>query len=377
MGGQRGTSVHRVDSRGDLADFIRFPRRLYRDSPWYVPHLEFERRAFFNPSKNPFYRHAEVALFLLRDGDGTVLGRASAQVDRRFVDFHKRRTGLFGFFDSVDETGAARELLAAVEGFLREKGMEEALGPMNFTTNDEVGVLVDGFDSLPYFMMPYNFPYYDSLLISSGYGKARDLYAYEFSYRSGETPEFVRRVNERARRSARISARCLDMKRFDAELEIVKEIYNSAWEENWGFLPMSDEEIDHMAANLKPLVDPRLVHFVFVEDEPAGLFLALPDYNQVLRSMGGRLFPLGLISFLLGRRKINRLRVLVMGVVKKHRHLGLETVLLNEIYSRGPGMGYRGGELSWILEDNDVTNRICTRIGGPPYRTYRLYGRSL
>lgn len=370
-------STHPVESRKDLLKFIRFPQHLYRDSPWYVPHLEFERKGFFNPEKNPFFEHAQAALFLLRSPDGGVVGRISAHVDLNYINFHGEQTGLFGFFDSIEDPGAAQALVDAAESFLRSKGMSRIVGPMNFTTNDEVGVLVRGFDSLPYLMMPYNFPYYDGLLQSCGLGKASDLYAYEFDYSLGEVPGFVRRVNERLRRSARIHTRKLDMKRFGSELELVKEIYNSAWEDNWGFVPMTDAEIDHMASTIKPLVDPRLVHFVFVDDEPAGLFLALPDYNQVLRGLGGRLFPFGFVKLLLGRRKIDRIRVLVMGVVKKYRRLGLETVLLHEIYAQGPMTRYRGGELSWILESNEITNRICSRIGGPPYRTYRIYQKGL
>lgn len=378
MSSRPGLSTVPVESRKDLLQFIRFPRSLYRDSPWYVPHLEFERKSFFNPGKNPFFEHAEVALFLLRSPGGGITGRISAQVDRNYIDFHGERTGLFGFFDSIDDPGAAQALLEAAESFLRSRGMSRMIGPMNFTTNDEVGVLVREFDSPPYLMMPYNFPYYDGLLRSRGLEKAADLYAYRFDYRRGEMPEFVRRVNARLRRSSgRIRARKLDMKRFDSELEIVKKIYNSAWEENWGFVPMTDGEIDHMASTLKPLVDPRLVHFAFVDDEPAGLILALPDYNQILRNMKGRLFPSGLVKILLGRRRIDRIRVLVMGVVKKHRRLGLETFLLHEIFSQGATSRYRGGELSWILESNEITNRICSRIGGQPYRTYRIYRKEL
>jgi GNAT superfamily N-acetyltransferase len=372
-----GLSIHPVESRKDLLQFIRFPRRLYRDSPWYVPHLEFERKSFFNPAKNPFFDHAEAALFLLRSPDGGIAGRISAQVDLNYINFHGEKTGLFGFFDSVEDPGTAQALFEAAETFLRSKGMSRIVGPMSFTTNDEVGVLVRGFDSHPYLMMPYNFPYYDSLLRSCGLEKASDLYAYTFDYSLGEVPDFIRRVNERLRRSTRIHTRMLDMKHFGRELELVKKIYNSAWEENWGFVPMTDAEIDHMASTLKPLVDPRLVHFVFVDDEPAGLFLALPDYNQVLRKLEGRLFPFGFVKLLMGRRKIDRLRVLVMGVVKKYRRLGLETVLLHEIYAQGPKFRYRGGELSWILEGNAITNRICSRIGGPPYRTYRIYQKGL
>ena len=379
MSSEAGLQTVRVESPRDLTEFIRFPRRLYRGSPRYVPHLEFERREFLSPQKNPFFRHAEAAFFLVRFAGGETLGRISAHVDRNYNGHWGGRTGMFGFFDAVEDGAAAGALLGAAESFLRERGMTEALGPMSFTTNDEVGVLVEGFEALPSFMTPWNFPYYDGLLRGAGYGKARDIYAYEFDH-GGETPEFVRRINAKARRSDRITARAIDMKRFGEELELVKRIYNAAWERNWGFVPMADEEIDFLAKNLKPLVDPALVHFAFVDGEPAGFFMAMPDYNQVFRRMDGRLLPFGVLHLLFGRKKISRMRVMVMGVVEKYRNLGVESVLLDDIFSIGPkeaGKRYRTVEMSWILEDNAVTNRICRRICGDPVRTWRLYRKEL
>lgn len=369
-------TVRQVDDGRGLTEFIRFPRRLYRDSEFYVPHLEIERRSFFNPAKNPFYSHAEAAFFLARTGNGETLGRVSAHIDRHYNDLHRTRTGHFGFFDSVDDPETAAALLSAAGDWLHRRSMDSLLGPMNFTTNDEVGTLVEGFDGLPYLMMPYNHSYYGPLLEGCSLTKAKDLFAYNINY-SGITPSFVKKLGERTRKSSRISIRTLDMKRFKEELALVKEIYNDAWEKNWGFVPLTEEQIDHLAADLKPLVNPELVYFAFVAGEPAGFFMALPDYNVLFRKMNGRLFPFGIFRLLFGRRSINRLRVLTMGVAKKFRHLGIEMVMIDEIYRRGPKNGFVTGELSWILEDNDVMNRIARRLCGEPYRVYRVYRKEL
>jgi GNAT superfamily N-acetyltransferase len=368
--------VRRVDSRRGLAEFIRFPRRLYRSSPSFVPHLDMERKSFFNPSKNPFFSHAEAAFFLASSRGGETVGRVSAHIDHHFNEIHGGRTGHFGFFDSVEDEETAGLLLEAAAGFLRERGMTSVIGPLNFTTNDEVGVLVEGFEGIPFLMMPYNFPYYGALLQGCGLEKAMDVYAYYLTY-SGEAPAFVRKLGGRIRKSRQISIRHLNLKRFTEELGLLKKIYNDAWEKNWGFVPLTDRQIDYLAGDLKPLVNPELVYFAFVRDEPAGFFMALPDYNLLFRDMGGRLLPFGIFRLLMGRKKINRLRVLTMGVAKKFRHLGVEMVMIDEIYRRGPENGFSFGELSWVLENNEVMNRIARRLCGDPYRTYRIYRKDL
>lgn len=374
--------VEVVAARGkaDLREFIRLPNRLYRDSPWYVAPLAFERRRFFDPAHNPFFAHAAVEYFLARAPGGEVVGRVTAHTDANFDAVHGGRTGFFGFLDCVDDPAVARALLGAAEGWLRGRGAERVLGPMNFTTNAEVGTLVAGFEGIPYLMMPWNPPYHGPLIESAGYAKAKDLLAYLITWQ-GAIPEFIARIGARARRSARISIRHLDMRRFRQELDLVKEIYNAAWAKNWGFVPMTDAEIEHMAAELKPLVDPALVYFVFVEGQPAGFFLGVPDYNLILHKVRGRLLPFGifrlLAGLLFGRRRLGRLRVLTMGVVEKHRRLGLEAVMIEEIHRQGVPRGYREAEMSWILEDNVAMNAIATRLCGPPYRTYRVYGKEL
>ncbi len=364
-----------ADGSAGVREFVRVPDRLHAGSPWHVPQLSFERRRFLDRARNPFFAHAEAAYLIARRG-GRAVGRVAAHLDRAWDGVHGPGTGFFGFFECAEDQEAAAALLAAAEGWLRGRGATRAIGPMSFTTNHEVGAIVKGFEGVPYIMMPWNPPYYEGLLGACGYRKERDLLAYLVRW-EGEVPPFVARIAARARRSARITVRTLELKRFREELELVKRIYNEAWSRNWGFVPMSDAEIEDMARELRPLLDPQLVYFVFVDGEPAGFFLGVPDYNLLLHRIRGRLLPFGFLHLLLGRRRIHRLRVLTMGVVERWRNLGLESVMIEEVYRRGPGRGFVEGELSWILEDNRPMNAIATRLCGPPYRTYRVFGKDL
>jgi len=362
-------------SKKELLKFIKFPLSLYSQSKYYVPHLLFERKNFFNPKRNPFFDHAEVKYYLALSDQGEVLGRISAHIDWNYVGFHEEKAGFFGFFDCVDDVAVARALLESACDFHSKRGMNSILGPMNFNTNQEVGVLAEGFESNPFIMMPYNYPYYLDILDACGFVKAKDLYAYWVSHDT--TPSVFARISRRVREKSGVALKNLDLKNLHTELEVVKKIYNSAWEKNWGFVPMTDSEIDFLAYNLKQIVDPALAFFVYLADQPVGFFLGLPDYNQVLKEMKGRLFPFGLFKLVWGKRKINRMRILIMGVINEHRHSGIEAVMLEEIYRVTPLKGYIGAELSWILEDNAVMNRIISRLASEPYKVYRIYGKSL
>ncbi len=364
-----------ASSKKELLEFIKFPLSLYSQSEYYVPHLLYERRKFFNPRKNPFFDHANVEYYLAISDQGEVLGRISAHIDRDYVKFQEEKTGFFGFFDCIDDVEVAGALLEVASDFHSKKGMESLIGPMNFNTNQEIGVLIQGFDSNPFIMMPYNFPYYPRLLEGGGFVKAKDLYAYYADW--GPTPGVIKRVSERVKMKSGVHLRGLDIKNFASELELFKKIYNSAWQKNWGFVPMTDEEIDYLAHDLKQIIDPSLAFFAYLNDQPVGFFLALPDYNQILKGVNGRLFPFGLFKLLWNKRKINKLRVLIMGVIDGHRQSGIEAVMLEEIFRVMPFGGYTGGEMSWILEDNVVTNKIISRIAGDPCKVYRVYGKKL
>lgn len=363
-------------SKRDVLKFIKFPLDLYSQSQYYVPHLIFERKGFFNPRKNPFFKHADVEYYLARSKEGKILGRVTAHIDWNYVRYHSEKTGFFGFFDCIEDQGVASALLDRASGFLREKGMNKMLGPMNFSTNDEVGVLVKGFDSMPSIMMPYNYPYYGSLLMECGYRKAKDLFAYYAEY-DGKIPGSIERVSERVKKRSGVYLRNLDMKNFQADLSIIREIYNSAWENNWGFIPMTQEEVAYLGNNLKKIVDSKIAFFACMEGRHVGFFIAIPDYNVLLKELNGRLFPLGFLKLLGARKKVNRLRALVMGVIDEHRRSGIESVLLEEIFRAGPRAGYLKGELSWILEDNVIINKIISRIVAEPYKVYRLFEKAL
>ena len=364
-----------ASSKKELLRFIKFPLSLYSQSTYYVPHLIYERKNFLNPRKNPFFDHAEVEFYLALSERGEVLGRISAHIDWNYVKFQEEKVGFFGFFDCVDDVEVARTLLETTCDFHRKRGMESVLGPMSFITNQEVGVLAKGFDSNPFIMMPYNFPYYLELLEACGFVKAKDLYGYYADW--GPTPRVIKRVSERVKRKSGVYIRGLDIKNFASELELFKKIYNSAWEKNWGFVPMTDSEIEYLAHNLKQIVDPSLAFFAYLGERPVGFFLALPDFNQVLKEVKGRLLPFGLFKLLWGKRKINGMRVLIMGVIDEYRQSGIEAVMLEEIYRVTPLGGYFGVEMSWILEDNVVANKIISRIAGEPYKVYRIYQKNL
>lgn len=363
-------------SKKDLSKFIKFPLSLYSESHYYVPHLLYERKKFFNPRKNPFFHHADVEYYLALSSRGEVLGRVSAHIDWNYVKFQQEKAGFFGFFDCVNDIEVARALLETACDFHRKRGMEGVFGPMNFNTNDEVGVLIKGFDVIPSIMTPYNYPYYGGLIEGCGFGKVKDLYAYYYEYH-GTIPLVIQRISERVRNRSRVYLRSLDMKNFASDLKLVKKIYNSAWGKNWGFLPMTDSEIEYLAYNLKPIIDPSLALFAYVGDQPVGFLLALPDYNLIFKDLKGRLLPFGFVKLLWVRRKIDRMRVIVMGVVEGYRGIGIESAMLEEIYRVGPLKGYVKGEASWILEDNAVPNRMIAKVAGDPYKIYRIYGKKL
>lgn len=378
MSGRAAVTVRPVSGRTELDAFIRLPWRLYRGDPRWVPPLLADVRALLDTSKHPFHRHADVQLFLaLRDG--AAVGRIAAIVNRAHNEFHDVRLGFFGLFECDDDEDAAARLLETAEAWLRERGMTAVEGPMNLSTNDELyspGLLVDGFDTPPVVMMTHTRPSYPALLEAAGYRGVKDLLAYWVDGSNGLPPRFMDAL-ERAQRAARVTIRGLDMKRFAAEVDTIQDIYNSAWEQNWGFVPMTPEEIAYMAEHLKPVVNPRLCAMAEVDGEPVGFALALPDYNQALRHVNGRLLPFGVLKFLWHRRRINAVRVITLGLKPEYRHRGLDGMLIGHIFRESQKLGSPRGECSWILEDNSAMRRGIERVGGTVYKTYRVYGRTL
>jgi GNAT superfamily N-acetyltransferase len=371
-------TVRRVVRRAELDAFIRLPWALYAGDSCWVPPLLADVRAALDARKHPFHRHADIELFLALRG-GTPVGRIAAIDNRAYNEFQGSNVGFFGLFECTEDADAAHALLMAAEDWLLARGRTGVEGPMNLSTNDELyspGVLIDGFDRPPAVMMAHTPPYYARLLESAGYVGVKDLLAYWADGTDGLPARFMGAL-ERAQRAAQVTIRPLDMKRFDAEVGVIQEIYNSAWEQNWGFVPMTPAEIEYMAKHLKPVVNPRLCGMAEIEGEPVGFALALPEYNQALRHVNGRLLPFGVFKLLWHRRHINAIRVITLGLKPPHRHKGIDGMLIAHIFREAYRIGIPRGECSWILEENTAMRRGIERVGGSVYKTYRVYGKPL
>jgi GNAT superfamily N-acetyltransferase len=364
-----------VSSGRDMDAFIRFPLGHYSHDPLFVPHLLYERRKFFS-SSNPIFQFTEVAYFLARDEKGQVVGRVTAHVNERHNRHANEKTGFFGFFECIENQAVSSALMAAAEEALRARGVKVIRGPFNFSTNEECGFLVQGFDRPPAFMMPYTKRYYPDLMTRMGYSKARDLLAYEYEYQ-GSIPGHLVRFSERIRKRKKVVVRPINMQRFAEDVETIFRIYNDAWSQNWGFVPVTEEEFRVTAKDLKPIVDPSIVLIAEKEGRPVGFIVTLPDYNMLLKKMKGRLFPLGFLHLLFGRKSIRRVRTLLMGVEPEHRLSGIDTLLVYDTFERGLPKGYHAGEMSWVLEDNVLMRRPLERMGAAVGKVYRIYEKAL
>jgi hypothetical protein len=362
--------IEPVRSRKDLKRFIKFPWKVYSGDPYWVPPLISERKAFFNPAKNPFYEHAEVQLFLARRA-GEVVGTISAHINHNHNEFQEEKTGFFGFFECVEDYAVAEELLDRARDWVTEREMDTMRGPMSFSTNEECGLLVDGFDGSPVILMTYNPRYYVDFFERYGLKKAMDLYAYRKMVEP--IPDGLVKAAEKAMEESNVMIRTIRLDDFEAEVERIRTIYNSAWSKNWGFVPMTEKEFYHLARELKPIVEPDFLLYAEVEGEPAGFSLVLPDANQALKHLNGRLFPFGFFKLLYYMKRINFLRVIVLGVLHKYHKLGLGAIFYMKIWKAGLEKGYKGGEMSWILENNEPMNRGLQMAGAEIYRTYRVY----
>lgn len=368
------TEIRPVTNKTDLDKFIRLPWKIYKDNTHWVPPLIRDIRFKLNREKHPFFEHARMELFIAENGN-EIVGRIAAVVNERHNEFHNEKLGFFGMFESVDDLETVRLLYTAAEDWCRKEGMDRILGPVNLSMNDECGFLLEGFDLDPAIMMPYTLEYYLKLSEECGYTKAKDLYAY-FKGEVGVVDRITKLV-ERVKRKEDVVVRPLDMKNFNKEVEIIKDIYNAAWEVNWGFVPMTPAEMDLMAKELKPICEPELVLFAEVKGEPVGVAITLPDLNFVLKKLNGKLGPVQLLKFLYYKRKIKGLRSIIFGLKKEYRRTGINVVLYYETEVRGAKIGYESCEMSWNLEDNDMINRFDEAVGGKLYKKYRLFEKSL
>ncbi|MGK5630463.1 N-acetyltransferase family protein [Streptomyces sp. URMC 123] len=328
---------------------------------------------------NPFFDHGDIELFLAR-ADGRVVGRVAAIDNPAFNAFHGTRQGFFGLFDCADDPAAARALLAAAAAWLRHRGHERLLGPVNLTTHDECGLLVDGFDEPPAVLMPYHPPYYARLLEHGGLAPAMELLAWEIPSTVHQDPR-ARRLARYAGRVAGLRVRPLDPDDFAAEAAAIRRLYNVAWADNWGFSPLSEREFTAMARQLRRLLRPGLALIAEVDGAPVAFSLAVPDVAPALRAARGRLhafgLPLGLVRYLRAARHVDRIRVLAAGVLAEYRHRGLEVLLHVEMSRTARRLGFRTAEVSWILADNRPANHSIERLGGRITKRYALYAGAL
>jgi GNAT superfamily N-acetyltransferase len=365
-------------SAGDVTRFLEVSYSIYaRDPNWVAPLLMDLKKVFTNA--NPLFDHAEMELWIATQ-NGRDVGRIAGIVDRHFNKPGQAPAGFFGFFESVDDPEASRLLLGAVQDWARQKGLQRLLGPMNPTTNDECGLLIEGFDSPPVFMMTYNPAYYVRLLEAEGYRKAKDLLAFMIDLATIPMDRLKRIAAKVRERNRDIVLRPVLRKTLQQDILKVKEVYNAAWQDNWGFVPMTDGEVDFMAERLKPLLMEGLIWLAEAAGEPVGFLLALPDYNIPLQPLQGRLLTpkvFGFIPYLFGWKRPPRTRVLTLGVKEKYRSKGLETAMLIEGLKTGFEAGVRESEASWILEDNVMMCRMLEAIGGRVYKRYRIYEKAL
>lgn len=372
-----------VETAAEWKKFIALPWDIYaKDSHW-VPPLKIAVRDLLDVQKNPFFKHAFMHAIMAYRGD-QVVGRVVGIVDENHNRFHNEKTAFFGFLEMTDDPVLCRALMDDVAAWAKKKGMKTLRGPMNPSINHECGLLVDGFNDSPTVMMTYNPPYYGPLLEAWGLVKSKDLLAYEINGRKARFSERLLAQAERLKAKGAVKIRIAELKNFDRELEIIQDIYNDAWEGNWGFVPMNTEEFRHLAQDLKMILDPRLVFIAEVRGQPAGFALALPDVNQVFKKVkDGQLFPTGLAQLLWnlkgpGRKKtINRCRIVTLGIKRQFRELGIGPLLYTEYFKRGPELGYPRGEASWILEDNGPMNKALQLMCGERTKVYRIYDRAL
>jgi GNAT superfamily N-acetyltransferase len=374
--------ISQVNSKRDRDAFIKFPWRIYRNDPAWVPPLIIERKEFLDRSKHPFYQHGDAALFLARSRSrgSEIVGRIMASDDPRYNELHQTNLGCFGLFESIDDRAVAAALFEAAAAWLRARGREEIMGPIDYSTNYTCALLIDGFQHPPTILTTHNPPYYAGLIESWGFAKAKDWYAWWFS----EFPAAAERLRKIAMARAGklgVKIRPANLKNIEEESQRIRTIYNQAWEKNWGFVPFTETEMDHMAREMKPLIIPEAMLIAEIGDEPVGFVIGVPDINVALRHINGRLtrfgLPIGLIKLLYYRfLEIRTGRLIALGVVEKFRRAGIAEMLVLGLMDVALKRGFTG-ELSMTLEDNVMVNRFIEAMGAAKYKTYRIYSRRL
>lgn len=371
-----------VQNDKELREFIKVPWLVYQNDPNWVPPLFFERLEFFDKQKNPFFEHAEADYFIARR-DGRAIGTIAAILNHRHNEFQEENVAHFGVFEVQNDPEAANGLLQAACEWAAGRGVDKIVGPMNLSTNDECGMLLEGYDRPPVLLMTYNPAYYHDFMATAGFEKAMDLWAWLSSEQGlqAHLTDKMKRVVAKVQARYGLVIRPVNLKDWDNEVERIKAIYNQAWQKNWGFVPMTDAEINRLANSFKPILDPDLVFMVEKDGQAVGFSLSVPDVNQIL----GRLRPgpsrlssyLGAARMIWSRQPVHFFRVVAMGVLEEYRVHGVDALMYYESLQAGLKKGYQAAEASWILEVNDKMNRVLQMMGGKVYKTYRIYEKKL
>jgi hypothetical protein len=371
-----GIDIITVETKSELKDFIDLPWKIYAAYPKWVPPLKKEVCRMLDPARHPFWESSERILFLSRRGCETV-GRIAGIIDRNYNQFHGEKMGIWGFFECADDQEAAAALFSAVETWVRQKGMTFLRGPLNPSTNYEVGLLIEGFDYPPVLMMTYNPPYYPRLVELCSFAKEKDLLAFlvDSSYR---LPKWMDSLAGRIARKNGIQIKRMNPKDADVEFARIREIYNDSWSSNWGFVPLSINEIRDIQKSVMKFADPDLAFFIYYENEPAAVCVIFPDINPLLRRLNGHIGVMGVLKAILYQREIKGMRLLLFGIKEKYRQMGIPMLAFHHIYEiASKKEKYRYLELGWTLEDNEAINSLIEESGAKAYKKYRIFRKSL
>ena len=378
--------VRPVENRKDKLKFIRLPWDLYANEKNWVPPLEMDRMRLIDEAKNPFYKHATTKLFFAEDARGNIVGRIAAIINHRHNDLYGDKVGFIGFFDSINDAGVADALFTAAEDFLRSHGMRAVRGPISPSINDEVGLLVDGFEYPPAVMMPWHPSYYKTLWEQADFKKAEDMLAWRITETKSFSPK-IKRVTDMVRERSKVNIRSLDMKRYDQEVNLIRDLYSRGWEENWGAVPLDADEITMLATELKQIIDPDFVLFAEVpgtngKPQTIGFSLCIPDINQAFLAgkpipKGAMNLPTAIQNLMTKKKAIDNLRIVLLGVMPEYRGRAIDALLYREIMERAKRKGILYGEASWVLENNAMMTRAAQVMNGEPYKRYRVFEKPL
>lgn len=369
------TGIYLVSDAGERKEFLSLPYSLYKEQPLWIPPLMMEQKKLIDTGKNPFYETADLAMFVATR-NGKTAGRIAAIHNKAYNEHHGTNIGFFGFFDCIDDQKVCDLLVKAVGDWFSERGIYEVLGPTNPGMMDVIGVLVEGFEHEPGLLMPYNFPYYDSLLKNAGMEKAMDLFAYRVNKQTVTLDRMARAADIVRSRIPNLTIREVNLKDFEHEVAIIRHIFNRAWAKNWGFVPLSESQFKYLAKDLKTIIDTDFAHVAEVEGIPVAFSVALPDLNQALKHINGKLLPFGILKLLYYARKIHQIRTALMGVIPEFQGKGIDALLHKQTIENGLAKGFDSAELSWILESNVDMIRVAERIGASVEKRYRMYTKT-